>query len=35
MLVVGTERVDEVIRVISARWATPAERRLYGRHMKR
>jgi uncharacterized protein len=35
MLVVWTERVDEIIRLISARWATPSERSLYHRHMER
>ncbi len=34
VLVVWTERVDDIIRVISARWATPGERRLYRRHME-
>ncbi len=34
VLVVWTERVDEIIRVISARWATPNERRLYHRQME-
>ncbi|MCB9539483.1 MAG: BrnT family toxin [Myxococcales bacterium] len=35
VLVVWTERADDVIRVISARWATPRERRLYQAHMER
>jgi hypothetical protein len=35
VLVVWTEREDDIIRVISARWATPGERRLYQRHMER
>lgn len=34
VLVVWTEREDGRIRVISARWATPNERRLYHRHME-
>lgn len=29
VLVVWTERDEDVIRIISARWATPAERDLY------
>lgn len=29
VLVIWTERDDDVIRVISARWATPLEQRLY------
>ncbi len=29
VLVVWTERVDDELRIISARWATPAERRLF------
>ena len=33
VLVVWTELVDDIVRVISARWATPGERRLYRRHM--
>lgn len=33
VLVVWTERVDAVVRVISARWATPRERSLYRRRM--
>ena len=35
VLVVWTERIDEVIRVISARWATVGERRLYREHMEK
>ncbi len=34
VLVVWTERDEEVIRVISARWATSNERRLYTRHLE-
>lgn len=34
VLVVWTERDEDVIRVISARWATPNERRLYIRHLE-
>ncbi|MEZ4266914.1 MAG: BrnT family toxin [Myxococcota bacterium] len=34
VLVIWTERVDDIIRVISARWATLSERRLYRRHME-
>jgi uncharacterized DUF497 family protein len=34
VLVVWTERMEDVIRVISARWATPGEKRLYRRHME-
>lgn len=33
-LVVWTERPGPVIRIISARWATPRERRLYQQHME-
>ena len=33
VLVAWTEMVDDIIRVISARWATPSERRLHHRHM--
>ncbi len=32
-MVVWTERPDDVVRVISARWATPRERRLYERQI--
>ena len=35
VLVVWTESVEETVRLISARWATPAERRLYVRRMER
>lgn len=34
VLVVWTERVDETIRVISARWATSRERSLYRQYME-
>lgn len=29
VLVVWTERTDDVVRIISAWWATPAEKKLY------
>jgi hypothetical protein len=32
VLVVWTERDEDVIRIISARWATPSERSLYREH---
>jgi uncharacterized DUF497 family protein len=32
VLVVWTERVEDTIRIISARWATSQERELYRRH---
>jgi hypothetical protein len=32
VLVVWTERFEDTIRIISARWATPRERELYRRH---
>lgn len=32
VLVVWTERVEDTIRIISARWATDRERELYRRH---
>ena len=35
VLVVWTERTNEIVRVISARWATPRERRMYIKHMER
>lgn len=35
VLVVWTERDEDVIRVISARWATSRERHLYVQHMER
>lgn len=35
VLVVWTERLEDTIRVISARWATPTERRLYHRRMEK
>ena len=34
VLVAWTERELEIVRVISARWATPGERDLYHRHME-
>lgn len=34
-LVVWTERDSGAVRVISARWATPRERRLFQRRMER
>ena len=34
VLVVWTEREIDVVRVISARWATATERDLYRRHME-
>lgn len=34
VLVIWTERLDDTIRVISARWATPAERHLFRRRME-
>ena len=33
VLVVWTERDEDVVRIISARWATPTERRLFRAHM--
>lgn len=33
VLVVWTERDEEVIRIISARWATRREKRLYREHV--
>ena len=35
VLVVWTERDDELVRIISARWATPSEADLYHSHMAR
>jgi len=35
VLVVWTERDEDVVRVISARWATPREKGLYQRHIGR
>lgn len=35
VLVVFTERAEHVTRIISARWASRAERALYTRHMER
>jgi len=34
VLVVWTERVDDTVRIISARWTTPRETELYRRYMK-
>ena len=34
VLVVWTERTDEVIRIISAWWATPSEQTLYRQYME-
>lgn len=34
VLVIWTERDEEVIRILSARWATPRERQLYAKHSK-
>ena len=34
VLVVWTERDEDVVRVISARWATKTEQRLYQRRMR-
>lgn len=34
VLVVFTERFEDTIRIISARWATPKERSLYSAHME-
>jgi uncharacterized DUF497 family protein len=35
VLVVWTERVEDITRIISARWATPREQRIYRRQMER
>jgi len=35
VLVVWTERDEDVIRIISARWATKRERQMYAKHMER
>ncbi|SRR6266542_1766599 len=35
VLVVWTERDDDVIRIISARWATRSEQALFRSHMRR
>ena len=35
VLVVWTERDDDVVRIISARWASPAENTLYHRYIGR
>ena len=34
-LVVWTERQDNILRIISARWANRTEQRLYRRHMEK
>jgi uncharacterized DUF497 family protein len=34
VLIVWTERGEDVIRIISARWATPHEAQLYRQHME-
>ncbi len=34
VLVIWTERDEEVIRIISARWATGREKRMYRDHME-
>jgi hypothetical protein len=34
VLVVWTERDEDVVRIISARWATPGELRLYRDHLE-
>ncbi len=33
VLVVWTERAEDVVRIISARWATPQEKVLFLKHM--
>ena len=33
VLVVWTERDEDVLRIISARWATPHERKVYKNHL--
>ena len=35
MLVVFTERHEDTIRILSARWASTTERTLYVEHIKR
>ena len=35
VLVVWTERDEDVTRIISARWANPRETKLYVKHMER
>jgi uncharacterized DUF497 family protein len=35
VLVVWTERDQDVVRIISARWATPSERSLFRSHLKK
>lgn len=34
VVVVWTEREEDIIRIISARWATPREIKLYQEHME-
>ncbi len=34
VLVVYTERTEDALRIISARWATPGEARLYTEYLK-
>jgi uncharacterized protein len=34
VLVVWTERVEDTVRIVSARWATPMERQLYREYME-
>jgi hypothetical protein len=34
VLVVWTERDEDVVRIVSARWATPGERHLYRAHLE-
>ena len=34
IVIVWTERHEDTIRIISARWATSRERLLYARHME-
>jgi uncharacterized protein len=35
VLVVWTERDEDVIRIVSARWASKRERQMYTKHMER
>jgi uncharacterized DUF497 family protein len=35
VLVIWTERDEDVVRIISARWATPSEQALFRSHMRR
>ena len=35
VLIVWTERNDDVVRIISARWATRSERELFRAHLQR